>query len=239
MTNRIYLLFLVLTIVFSFVVTKGVWADNAFIVLADECEPVVIITCDEPYELCDPSTCTTCTAETTCNGEEIAGTYTWELNGEPAIAHTGNFVEICCEDLLYCSENTLTVIDTTNDVTQSIMIHTICVDCFAYMKKETYLKSNWIPLSALIEISHEALGYRVTYECDSSGPLPSIIPLLQFKGPGDYPFKQLVIIMPSILTGNFGKQGEWCDVIIEDCAPGVDGFALDIINFGSIVLPPL
>jgi len=204
-------------------------------VIVGACLPVVSIS--GPADPCPVSA--TYTAETIyCDGVPLSGTYTWELDGEHA--GTGDSFEITCTE-----EGTkiLLVTDTVNgNITASTTITCDCSiysDCFVDMSQNRYLKSNWIPLPALIEIGGGDISRseRLTYECESSGPIPSIIPLLKFIVPKDYyPIKQLVIVMPSILTGNFGEESEWCDVRIEDCAPGAPRFELDILNFGPFPL---
>lgn len=204
------------------------------------CIPEVNITCDPGLmDLCCDFLCGTCLAVTTCNGEEIDGTYTWEFKGVSTIVHTGNNIEICTDDI-FEGGSTLTVTDTSNDVTTSGgEIYCDCFsDCFTSVSQDRYPKSHWIPLPALIEIRVDDYDQRprLTFECEAPGPLPSVIPLLQFSDTGNYPIKQLVVIMPAFLTGNFGEDSELCSVDVEDCSPGGAGFELDILNLGSIPL---
>ena len=117
--------------------------------------------------------------------------------------------------------------------------------CEIAVQRETYPKSNWIPLQYLlrIEIGWDEITSFTPTEilCDSdSQSLPAIQKTVKVVIP---PFGTTnsteiwygIIVWPAILTGNFNGEYETCTVSVEGCEGSVT-FELNILSIGTIPL---
>jgi hypothetical protein len=117
--------------------------------------------------------------------------------------------------------------------------------CEIDVQRETYPKSNWIPLQYLlrIEIGWDEITSFTPTEiwCDSdSQSLPAIqktvkvvIPPLGISNSTEIWYG--IIVWPAILTGNFNSEIETCTVSVEGCE-GSDTFELNILSIAAIPL---
>ena len=111
--------------------------------------------------------------------------------------------------------------------------------------RETYPKSNWIPLQYLlrIEIGWDGINSFTPTEilCDSdSQSLPAIqktfkVVIPPFGTTNSTEIWYGIIAWPAILTGNFNGEHERCTVSVEGCE-GSDTFQLNILSIGAIPL---
>ena len=213
-----------------------------------ECTPEVTVECTD-NDLCPDDACTTCTAETTCDGEVIDGTYEWELNGEER-ADIGDSIEVCPEDL-DIGLNTLTAIDTTNGADgsdQLILGGQGCTsDCVIDVIRDSFPKSHWIafyPVLIRIETAGiDDLNFLtpVNIKCgaDENDLVPSILKtgkvLAPNFGTNTRVIWQTALIWPAFLTGNMKEESEICAVTVGDCQ-ATDTFDLELLSIFGIPL---
>ena len=212
------------------------------------CTPEVTLECTD-NDLCPDDDCTTCTAETTCDGEVIGGTYEWELNGEIA-GDAGDTIEVCPDDL-EIGLNTLTAIDTTNGADgsdQLILGGQGCTsDCVVDVIRNSFFKSHWIALYPVL-IRIETAGIDdlnfltpVTIKCgaDDNGLVPSILRtgkvVIPDFGTNTTVIWQTALIWPAFLTRNMNEESEICAVTIGDCQ-ATDTFELELLSIFGIPL---
>ena len=125
----------------------------------------------------------------------VSGTYTWELDGEPA--GTGNTFEVTCtEDGI----KTLMVTDIANgNVTDSITILCVChSDDFNIYASITGCGTPFIPWFGVVEIEGTPLivfGLTNIVRYDS----PLVLKTPKLLNRGDNKITQFVILLPSIL----------------------------------------
>jgi hypothetical protein len=111
--------------------------------------------------------------------------------------------------------------------------------------RETYPKSNWIPLQYLLRIEigwDEITSFTSTeIRCDSDAQsLPAIQKTVKVVIPplGTTTSTEIwygIIVWPAILTANFNGSYETCTVSVEGCE-GSDTFELNILSIGAIPL---
>ncbi len=171
----------------------------------------------------------TYTAATTCGSAPLTGTYSWELNG--AAVGTGNSYTF---NATAAGTNTLEVTDTTNNVTDTVTI-TVVSGCGIDVVQDRVVRSRWVPLPALITIvgddtDIQLLGTRVNYESAESA-LSVIKTPVKLTFPGVQTIQQLVIIMPSLLTGV--TETETITVTLTDggCETASDTFDIELLPF--------
>ncbi len=171
------------------------------------CTPEVNVECTDD-NFCPEDDCTTCTAETVCDGEVIDGTYEWELNDE-VNETTGDTIEVCPGDL-DVGLNTLTAVDTTNDIdgSKSLLLGgSDCTsDCEIDVVQETVLRSRWLPSVALITVNGSDTLWQVgdfTLEYTPTASrdlfvLPGTFPILDEDS---QTIRQFIILLPAWFTG--------------------------------------
>ena len=213
-----------------------------------ECTPEVTVECTD-NDLCPDDDCVTCTAETTCDGEVIEGTYEWELNGE-ARAEIGDTIEVCPEDL-EIGLNTLTAIDTTNGADgsdQLILGGQECTsDCVINVIRDSFPKSRWLAFYPVpIRIETEGIDdlnflTPINIKCgaDEDGLVPSILKtgkvVVPNFGTDTTVIWQTALIWPAFLTRNMNEESETCAVTVGDCQ-ATDTFELELLNIFGIPL---
>jgi hypothetical protein len=212
------------------------------------CTPEVTVECTD-NDLCPEDDCVTCTAETTCDGEVIDGTYEWELNGEER-ADIGDSIEVCPEDL-DIGLNNLKAIDITNGADESdqlILGGQECTsDCAIDVIRDSFPKSHWLafyPVLIRIETAGiENLNFLtpISIKCgaDENGLVPSILQTGKVVAPNlgtnTTVIWQTALIWPAFLTRNMGEESEICAVTVGDCQ-SADTFELQLLSVGGIPL---
>jgi hypothetical protein len=212
------------------------------------CTPEVTVECTV-NDFCPDDDCTTCTAETRCDGEVIDATYEWSLNGEER-ADIGDSIEVCPEDL-EIGLNTLTAIDTTNGVDgsdQLILGGQECTsDCAIDVIRDSFPKSHWLAFYPVV-IRIETAGIDdlnsltpINIKCgaDENGIIPSIwrtgkVVVPNF-GTNTTVIWQTALVWPAFLTRNMGEESEICAVTVGDCQ-STDTFELQLLSIGGIPL---
>jgi hypothetical protein len=202
------------------------------------CIPETSISCTKS-DLCTGFPCTTCTATTTCDGTVMEGNYSWYIEGTTVGAGDAN-IELCPEDL-YAGEHTLTVTDTVNGEVSDSEIITVdgptC--CTVSVRKESYPKSHFLSLFAIIEITTTNIYPKqetlVTFVCEAPGPFPSIVPFIKLINSDSGIITQFALTVPALLTGNFSEESETCTVSVGECN-NTGELQLDFLRLGPIPL---
>jgi len=110
--------------------------------------------------------------------------------------------------------------------------------CAVNVINDSMPKSHWTPLPAVIRIQTLAfpISQRTKVTFLSIGPgglFPSVIPLVKLVNQNSGIINQFAIIMPAIVTGNFGDESETITVAVEGCPdPG-----LLELNILSVTIP--
>ena len=112
--------------------------------------------------------------------------------------------------------------------------------CSVDVTRDSFLKSNWVPLPAFIRIETEGIEglsfvTPVSFECDAPGPFSSILTLLKLVNPTTGTINVSALLWPAILTGNFNEDTESCTVTVGDCSDTGE-FELNILSIGGIPL---
>jgi hypothetical protein len=212
------------------------------------CTPEVTVECTE-NDLCPEDDCVTCTAETTCDGEVIDGTYEWELNGEER-DDIGDSIDVCPEDL-DIGLNNLKAIDILNGADgsdQLILGGQECIsECVVDVIRDSFPKSHWLafyPVLIRIETAGiEDLNFLtpISIKCgaDENGLVPSILQTGKVVAPNlgtnTTVIWQTALIWPAFLTRNLGEESEICAVTVGDCQ-STDTFDLQLLRVGGIPL---
>ena len=198
------------------------------IMTAVECEvtitpPSVTILWNEVQTFC---------AETTCNGEIVDGVYSWNVQGGTADTTSGDCImftadykdgtfNVIVEDVIYGGRAIASVTIVEWDFWSDIRLLT----------GDVY-RSRWLPLPALITIEgicthFSGLTRRPEYTPEESSL--SVIPLRMLLNKDTQIINQIVMIMPSILTGvGFDGESERVTVTVEGLR---DYFDINMLPF--------
>ena len=107
-------------------------------------------------------------------------------------------------------------------------------ECAVSISRDTMPKSHWTALPALIRIQTGGFDIsqrtKVTFTSDAEGGIfQSVIPLVKLVNQNVGIINQFAIIMPAILTGNFGAETETITVSVEGCENNAQ-FELNILS---------
>jgi hypothetical protein len=177
----------------------------------------------------------TFTASTTCGGQARAGDYTWEVSGGTADSTTGESIEYTAGNVP--GNFTVTVTDRVNgSATASAAVAIATELCSIDVVQDQVARSRWVPLPAIITVSgsntdFKQFGTRVEFEGDGSAT--SVIGLGALVIPSAQTIQQLVLILPSVLTGS-DSESETITVSVTNggCDTALDTFDLQLLPFG-------
>ena len=180
MKNKLKLVTLILTILFSFAVTSVVWA------ACDE-DPVVTITPGSP-----PCVAQEVCAATTLCGEKVAGTYTWTATGGIANTTSGECIPFTPSG---ASSFTVTATDTANGDAQDSITGN-CITTTAIDATFTGCGTLLIPWFGIVEIQGTGIDFGLTSIVRYDSPL--VFKLPELIGIEKTTITQFVILWPSL-----------------------------------------
>jgi hypothetical protein len=180
MKNKLKLLILILTILFSFAVTSVAWAG------CDE-DPVVTITPSSPECVAQEF----CAATTLC-GAAAAGSYTWTATGGIANTTSGECIPVTPSG---ASSFTVTATDTANGNAQD-SITGECITTTAIDATFTGCGTSLIPWFGIVEIQGTGIDFGLTSIVRYDSPL--VFKLPELLGIEKTTITQFVILWPSL-----------------------------------------
>jgi len=165
------------------------------------------------------------TAETTCDGTTVIGTYSWESPGNCGIIDsTGLYAAgstVCTEEV--------TVTDTANCTTTATTTVTVKPRVEVTTLPDPMLRSRWILLPAFMTIAGEGTSFAVFSSTVTFDPAASVLPLIPLILDAQTIW-ELIFVMPSWLAG--GAESETLTVTVTTGSEVVDDdVAIEILPF--------